>query len=172
MATVTITPDQSAVVAEIFIAAPPERVFAALTDPSQTRQWWGQKGLYRSTHSERDLRPGGKWWGEGVTSDGKPYRVEGEYVEIDPPRRLVYTWTPSWAHTLATVVYWNLEPRQVHGLHAGGPQKMGTGTMVKLRHEGFAGNLVEADNHQRGWTRVLGWLQAFVERGETVETRA
>jgi uncharacterized protein YndB with AHSA1/START domain len=35
MATVAVTPDQDAVVAEIFIAAPPERVFQAITDPDQ-----------------------------------------------------------------------------------------------------------------------------------------
>jgi uncharacterized protein YndB with AHSA1/START domain len=45
MATIAITLDQDAVVAEIFIAAPPERVFQAMTDPAQTPQWWGQKGM-------------------------------------------------------------------------------------------------------------------------------
>ena len=42
MATMAITSDQDAVVAEIFIAAPPERVFQAITDPKQMPQWWGQ----------------------------------------------------------------------------------------------------------------------------------
>jgi uncharacterized protein YndB with AHSA1/START domain len=172
MATATITPDQDTILAEVFIAAPPERVFQAITDPEQRRQWWGQKGLYHSTDSGSDLRPGGKWWGEGVGSDGKPFRVEGEYMEIDPPRRLVYSWMPSWAHPLKTVVYWELEPREVHGLQHRGPQKMGTGTFLKLRHVGFAGNPQAAAGHQQGWIRVLGWMQAYVEKGETVETRA
>ena len=35
MATATITPDQNAIVAEIFIAAPPGRVFQAISDPAQ-----------------------------------------------------------------------------------------------------------------------------------------
>jgi uncharacterized protein YndB with AHSA1/START domain len=35
MATATITPDQNAVIAEIFIAAPPARVFQAISDPNQ-----------------------------------------------------------------------------------------------------------------------------------------
>ena len=35
-----ITPDQDAVVTEIEIAAPPERVFEALTDPAQLMLWW------------------------------------------------------------------------------------------------------------------------------------
>jgi uncharacterized protein YndB with AHSA1/START domain len=57
MATATITPDQNAVVAEIFIAAPPTRVFQAISDPNQLPQWWGQPGLYRVTKSTMDLRP-------------------------------------------------------------------------------------------------------------------
>jgi hypothetical protein len=48
---------------------------------------------------------------------------------------------------------------------------MGTGTVVKIRQEGFAGAPEAAQNHAQGWTRVLGWMQAFVENGETVETR-
>jgi uncharacterized protein YndB with AHSA1/START domain len=43
MATVHITPDQDSVIAEVFVAAPPARVFEAITDPKQTAQWWGRK---------------------------------------------------------------------------------------------------------------------------------
>ena len=57
MATATITPDQDTVLAEIFIAAPPERVFEAITDPSQLAKWWGASGLYRLTETAADLRP-------------------------------------------------------------------------------------------------------------------
>jgi len=42
---------------------------------------------------------------------------------------------------------------------------------VKIRHEGFAGRPKEALGHTQGWKRVLGWMQAFVERSETVDTR-
>ncbi len=49
MATTQITPDNNVVLAEIFIAAPPDRVFQALTDPAQMSQWWGQKEMYRVT---------------------------------------------------------------------------------------------------------------------------
>lgn len=171
MATVTVAPDQNVMVAEIFIAAPPQRVFDALTDPKQRQQWWGQKGLYRPTESTSDLRPGGKWSGAGVAADGSPYRVDGEYLEVDPPHRLSYTWKPSFAHPLETVVHWELEPREVHGLHSRGPQRVGTGTVLKLRHEGFAGNERALAGHRQGWERVLGWVQSFLENGETVDTR-
>jgi len=172
MAATQITPDNNTVLAEIFIAAPPERVFQALTDPQQMSKWWGQKGMYRVTENTSDLRPGGKWSSAGVSADGKPFSVDGEYLEIDRPRLLVYTWNPSFAHKLKTTVRCELEAHDVHGLQHRGPQRVGTGTLVKIRQDGFAGNVEQAQDHSIGWTRVLGWMQAFVEKGETVDTRS
>lgn len=171
MATAAITPDQATVTAEIFIAAPPERVFQAITDPSQMPQWWGQQGIYRITEWKGDVRPGGKWSSVGAAADGSSFRVDGEYLEIDPPRLLVHTWIASWAGPLQTVVRWELEPRSIHGLQHRGPHKVGTGTVVRIRHEGFAGAPEAAHGHAEGWKRVLGWLHAFAENGETVDAR-
>jgi uncharacterized protein YndB with AHSA1/START domain len=171
MATARVTPDQDAVTLEIFIAAPPTRVFEAISDPKQTAQWWGQKGMYRIISSQADVRPGGKWLSQGVGEDGTEFSVAGEYLEVEPPRLLVHTWIPSYAGMQKTVVRWELEPRDVHGLQHGGPGRVGTGTLVKIHHSGFAGNLESAARHGEGWRRVLGWMQAFVERGETVNTR-
>ena len=172
MATAQISPDNNTIVAEIFIAAPPDRVFEALTDPKQTAQWWGQKGLYRGTKSEIDLRVGGRWLASGVTADGKEYQVDGEYLEIDRPRLLVYTWNPNFTtHPVKTTVRCELIPQDVHGLQSRGPQRVGTGTLVKIRQSGFAGNFEAAQGHTRGWIRVLGWLQAYVETGATIDSR-
>ncbi|HUA14975.1 MAG TPA: SRPBCC domain-containing protein [Verrucomicrobiae bacterium] len=171
MATATITPDQNAVLAEIFIAAPPARVFQAITDPAQLPLWWGRSSLYRVTKSSMDLRPGGKWRSDGVGSDGQSFYVEGEYLEVDPPRLLVHTWLGSYGPRIKTVVRWELEPHSVHGLHPSGPRKSGTGTMLRVRQEGFGGNLESATSHGEGWKRVMGWLEAYVERGETADTR-
>ncbi|MFZ0816376.1 MAG: SRPBCC domain-containing protein, partial [Candidatus Sulfotelmatobacter sp.] len=106
MATVAITPDQNAVVGEIFIAAPPARVFAAITDPSQMPRWWGQEGMYRVTEWKADLCVGGKWSSVGVGADGTSFRVAGEYLEVDPPRLLVHTWVASYTGPLKTIVRW------------------------------------------------------------------
>jgi len=171
MVTMAITPDQDAVIGEVFIAAPPARVFQALTDPGQVPRWWGQQGMYRITEWKGDVRPGGKWSSVGVGADGKSFRVDGEYLEVDPPRILSHTWIKSWGSNLNTVVRWELEPVDVQGLHPTGPKRAGTGTLVKIRHTGFAGAPQEAKEHSSGWTRVIGWMQAFVEKGETVETR-
>ena len=163
MPTAIVTPDQDAVVAEIFIAAPPARVFQAISDPAQLPLWWGQDGLYRVTQSTMDVRPGGKWRSEGKGADGKFFYVEGEYLEVDPPHLLVHTWVGSF-HTTKTLVRWELEPQAVHSLAPRGPKKSGTGTLVRVRHEGFAGDLRSAQEHGEGWRRVLGWLEAFVAR--------
>ena len=163
MATATITPDQNAVVAEVFIAAPPARVFQAISDPTQLPKWWGQSGLYHVTKSSMDVRPGGKWRSEGVGADGKTFFVEGEYLEVDPPRLLVHTWRSSYDQA-QTVVHWELEAETVSALHPSGPKRAGTGTWVRVTQEGFAGNFASAQSHGEGWKRVLGWLEAYVKR--------
>jgi len=171
MATIALTPDQDAVIGEVFVAAPPARVFQALTDPEQVPRWWGQQGMYRITEWKGDVRPGGKWSSVGIGVDGNSFRVEGEYLEVDPPRVLSHTWIKSWAGVKNTVVRWELEPVDVQGLHPNGPKRAGTGTLVKIRHTGFAGAPQDAKAHSDGWARVLAWMQGFVEKGETVATR-
>lgn len=172
MATTQLTHDNDAVVTEIFIAAPPGRVFEAITDPKQTALWWGQKGMYRITSSHYDLRPGGKWLSEGTGMDGKTFSVKGEYLEVDPPRLLLHSWVPSYETLPRTVVRWELEPRDVHGLQHAGPARVGSGTVVTITHSGFGENIESAKSHGEGWKHVLDWMQVFVEKGETVETRA
>jgi len=137
MATIAVLPDQSGLTAEIVIAAPPERVFEAITKPEQLMQWWGQKGMYRGKEWKADVRPGGKWSNTGVSDKGEEFSVSGEYLEVDPPRLLVYTWLASWTGSLKTTVRWELEPKEIHGLQANGPRKAGIGTLLKIRHEGF-----------------------------------
>jgi len=60
MATAQITSDNDAIVSEVFIAAPPARVFEAIADPKQLAQWWGQKSVFKVIDSKSDLRTGGK----------------------------------------------------------------------------------------------------------------
>jgi len=158
MATATITPDKDTVHAEIFIASPPERVFQALTDPRQMLRWWGQKGMYRCTQFHTDLRPGGMWRTEGLYDNGQPFHVGGEYLEVDPPKLLVYSWVASWSGDLKTTVRWELKAS-------------GDGTNVRIRHSGFAVRPEAAQEHAEGWQHALGWIQAFVEKGATIDTR-
>lgn len=157
MATPGSTPDADAIFNEIYIKAAPERVFQALVDPKQVPQWWGQGGVYRCTRFDSDLRRGGKWRSSGVGPDSGKFEVSGEYLEVDPPSVLAYTWTASWTGDARTMVRWELIPA------AGG-------TVVRIRHSGLAAYPELAKSYQ-GWPRMLGWLQALLERGETAEDR-
>jgi uncharacterized protein YndB with AHSA1/START domain len=152
-----IAPDNDIVNAEVFIAAPRERVFEALTDPKQAARWWGAADRYHMAEFQMDVRVGGKWSTKGTSAKMGAVTVHGEFVEIDPPRRLSYTWVSSWMPRNTTVL-WELEHQS-------------NGTLVKLTHRGFAGNAEQAQNHSIGWTMVLGWLQAYAEGGETVDNR-
>ncbi|MGB9402070.1 MAG: SRPBCC domain-containing protein [Candidatus Acidiferrales bacterium] len=157
MAASKSTPDADALVSEIHVAAPPERVFQALVSPEQVPQWWGQRGVYRCTKFQSDLRVGGKWRSEGLGPDGGNFKIAGEYLEVDPPHLLAYTWIASWTGDVKTTVRWELEPTS-------------NGTLVRIRHLGFAAHPEAAQNY-KGWPSLLGFLQAFLERGETVDDR-
>jgi uncharacterized protein YndB with AHSA1/START domain len=157
MATTKVTPGDDAIVAEIHIAAPPDRVFEALVTPEQVLRWWGQNGIYRCTEFSADLRVGGKWRSFGTGPAGGNFEVTGEYLEIDAPRLLVCTWVASWTGAAKTTVRWELTPKE-------------QGTLVTIRHSGLSA-YPEIANSYKGWPRMLGWLQALLERGETVETR-
>jgi uncharacterized protein YndB with AHSA1/START domain len=138
------------IVKQITIKAPAERVFEALTNPQQRLKWWGAEGVYRGTHMESDLRPGGKWLTRGVGRDGASFSVAGEYREIERPRVLVFTWLPSWEKDASeSLVRFDLD------------EKDGV-TTVRLTHSGLT---TEASrDHHKGWPQVLAWLRSYVER--------
>ena len=157
-ATVSFTPDQDAIFSEVLVLAPPERVFQALTDPTQLPKWWGQAGEYRITSLQADVRPGGKWKTIGVGADGKEFEVYGEYVEVDPPRVLEHTWVANWTGAAGSLVRWELVPS-------------GGGTLAKLRHSGLKNHPDAGKSYASGWPRVIGWMVAYVEKGATIDTR-
>lgn len=97
------------ILATVEIAASPERVFRALTSKEVT-EWWVRPGVFDTREWTGDVRVGGRWEASGVGKDG-PYSLEGEFIEIDPPRRLVHTWHPVGAPAAATsTVTYMLEP--------------------------------------------------------------
>jgi uncharacterized protein YndB with AHSA1/START domain len=99
-----------AIHAEIEIAAPPEAVFRALTTPAELMTWWGSPEMYTHDAWEVYLRVGGKWKSMGRGADHHTFSVEGEYLEIDPPRLLVHTWRASFDDLQTTVVRYDLAP--------------------------------------------------------------
>jgi uncharacterized protein YndB with AHSA1/START domain len=136
---------EGAILAIVDVAAPPDRVFRAITTPEEIVRWWGSDEAYRTTGWTQELRVGGPWRAEGRGADDSAFSVEGEFVEIDPPRRLVHTWKAPWDGGHVTTVTYRLDPA------AGG-------TRVTVRHDGFAGRPESCQGHAAGWEQVLGWL--------------
>jgi uncharacterized protein YndB with AHSA1/START domain/uncharacterized protein YciI len=134
------------VLARIEIAAPPERVWKAIST-DELAKWWGSDEMYRTTKHTVDLRAGGAYLSEGKGADGHAFHVSGTILEVEPPKRLVQTWEPSWESGPPSTVTWMLEPIE-------------TGTRLTVRHSGFTNPAACAD-HAKGWERVLAWLGGF-----------
>lgn len=136
------------ILAQVEIAAPIERVFAALTRGDEIVKWWGADQPYRTTEWTSELRAGGAWKSVGVGADGAPFSVEGEYLAVDPPRGVTFTWKPDWDGGRVSTVSYKLEAIE-------------SGTRVVLRHEGIT-DPASCRNHTTGWERVLNWLASYV----------
>src|SRR5579871_401161 len=70
--------------------APRELVFKAWTDAKQLAQWWGPRG-FTNPVSEWDFQPGGRIYVVMRGPNGTDYPMGGEFREITPPERLVFT---------------------------------------------------------------------------------
>ncbi|MBX7192783.1 MAG: SRPBCC domain-containing protein [Sandaracinaceae bacterium] len=132
--------------ASVEIDAPPERVWDAITEPSQLASWWGGE-LYRTYDWSLDLRPGGAW---STKADGKQglTTVHGEILELERPHRLVMSWHASWDGDARTVLRYELS-------------ETSRGTLVRVVLERFVDRPASCENHTQGWHLVLGWLEAF-----------
>lgn len=110
------------VLASVDIAASPERVFRALAS-REIADWWVRPGVFDTTEWTGEVRVGGRWRSAG-TVRGRPYALEGEYLEIDPPRKLVHTWQRVGIAAPPSTVTYLLEP-------------IAGGTRLTLRHSGL-----------------------------------
>lgn len=72
------------------IDAPPAQVFAAWTEPRQLVRWWGPEGV-SCPEAQVDLRVGGRYAIANRTPSGMVW-IRGEFLVVEPPHRLVYTW--------------------------------------------------------------------------------
>ncbi len=90
-ATVTLPSAEEILVTREF-DAPPHLVYRAWTEPDLVRRWWtaGQDGV-TAVEIEIDLRPGGTWRYAMVADDGVAVVFCGQYREVVPDERLVYT---------------------------------------------------------------------------------
>jgi len=115
------------------IAAPIEKVWAALTDPTAIGAWMGE-----AITIQVDLKVGGRYrLFSGETT--------GSFTRVEKPGHLEYTWRQGEWHAdwPDSVVRWKLTPD-------------GQGTQVRLIHSGFP-NVEERDGHDEGWDAY--WLE-------------
>jgi len=132
------------VLAGVEIAASPERVFRALTSREITG-WWVRPGVFDTREWTGDVHVGGRWRAWGMTR-GQPYVQEGEFLEIESPRRLVHTWDGAGRPDAPSTVTYLLEP-------------FDGGTRLTLRQAGFASRDV-CSAFALGWETSLERLVA------------
>jgi uncharacterized protein YndB with AHSA1/START domain len=141
------------IVMEIDIAASPERVFQALTDPQQLMEWWGEENHCQTTHWELDLRVGGQWRSKGSDDSCGEWVTWGEITELNPPWTMTYTWHEQVEYrpsVTQTTVRYDLERTE-------------KGTRVRLTHKGFAGNREAFESYRGGWPAVIDQLRDYLE---------
>jgi len=130
---------------ELRIDANPETVFEFFTNPEKMVRWKGRAATL-------DPRPGGVY---RIEMNAETI-VAGEYVEVDPPHRLVFTWgweggyasTPPGSSTVEIT----LTPD-------------GDGTLVRLVHSGLP-NAESVAAHADGWDMYLGRLSIAAAGGD------
>ena len=134
---------------DVLIGAPPERVWAIVTEPRHVARWF-------SDEAEIDLRPGGAmlltWHGHGV------YR--GRVEAVEPPRRFAFRWLRREDNEpgegTSTFVEFLLEPE-------------GSGTRLRVVESGFdrldwpeQERARYAGENSEGWVYELGQLREYV----------
>ena len=154
----TVTPDQDAIVLEIDVAAPPGRVFEALTTSDQLARWFNDASC-PVKYWRMDPRKGGAYSYATEKADFEvngvsEFECHGEILEFDRPRLLVYTWIANWHldKQKATVVRWELSPSA-------------NGTHVKVTHNGLAQEPAAREDYRGGWVGVVEKLKKFAETG-------
>ena len=125
-------------------AASPKRVFQAWTTPEEVKLWAAPGPTLGVPVAEIDLRVGGGYRIHMREPSGKEYRVVGTYREVDPPRRLVYTWS------------WETDPTVVDSIVTVEFHDRGGSTEVVLRHEGLPTE--KRAGHEVGWNGSLDKL--------------
>jgi DNA-binding transcriptional ArsR family regulator/uncharacterized protein YndB with AHSA1/START domain len=132
---------------EIFIRTTPERLWRAITDPAETRQY------YFGTEVQSDWKTGSKL----VYLDHGQVTLDCKIVEIDPAHRLVHTFSavydPEQAGDKPSRVTWEIE-------------KMGEACRLTLIHDEFEGETKTYHDVEHGWSQILSGLKTLIETGK------
>ncbi len=133
------------------ISAPLESVYAAWTDLDTAKRWWGPTGV-KTEELVIEPRVGGKFRWVLTTPDGEKMTTVGEFREVLPGEKLVFTWD---VETLVTVEF---------------KKKDYATTELHLTHEHLPGES-SRDNHAEGWNSALNNLEnLFAHSSETTSS--
>lgn len=132
------------------LAVPPERVFRALTDREALPRWWGPSG-FTMPDIELDLRAGGRYRFSMQPPEGEVFHLGGEFLAIEPPSRLAYTFRyeepdPDDRETVVTL---SLTPA-------------GQGTELVVTQGDFATE-DRLTLHRNGWSDSLDRLHQLID---------
>ena len=124
------------------VPAQPREVYRAWTEPELVQRWFKPRGG-SSAGAEMDVRVGGSYrWGMKLL--GHVYYAVGEYIAVEPPDRLVFTF--GWERTLLVRVTDSLVTVEFND--------HGDDTEVVITHERLPGRSVRA-LHGMGWRVCL-----------------
>ncbi|GAA4339054.1 SRPBCC domain-containing protein [Flaviaesturariibacter amylovorans] len=134
--------------------APADALYRAWTEEEALRQWWRPMGneLVRLTN---EIEPGGRVEYEFQTTEGAhAFTIRGTYKEVEPGRRLVYSWD------------WELPTNQPEDasfvLHVSF-QEAGKGSRLQVRQEQFKSEET-VQPHREGWEQGLQSLARYLEQ--------
>jgi uncharacterized protein YndB with AHSA1/START domain len=144
-------PDDNTLVLRRNFDASPATVYQAWTSPEAMRQWLRPTPDFSHNICEIDLCVGGKYRIGFQSPEGQRDTVAGEFQEIEPNERLVYTWIWEQPHDYAGV-----ETQVTVEFNS-----QDNGTELVLTHRRFAVTEMR-DHHSMGWSGALDQLVEFV----------
>jgi uncharacterized protein YndB with AHSA1/START domain len=133
-----VTGETTAVERKLAIAASPEAVWEFLVDPDKATRWMGQS-------AEFEPRPGGLYRVDVIPGN----TAVGEFVELDPPRRLVFTW--GWEPGGQGTVPVGTSTVEIELVATA------EGTTLRFTHRGLPDEEA-AQSHAHGWDHYLARL--------------
>ncbi|MFA9431139.1 SRPBCC domain-containing protein [Egicoccus sp. AB-alg2] len=134
------------------LPGPPAAVFAALTEPDRLARWWGPHG-FSLPEVELALRVGGGYRFAMQPPAGEPFHVQGEFLEVAPPHRLVFTFR-----------YEEPDPDDVETVVTVTLSARGAATRIFVEQEAFATEARRA-LHEAGWSDSLDRLRTLLAAG-------
>lgn len=126
--------------------ATPEAVFAAWTSAGALARWFAPSAHMATTVHELDARVGGRYRIEMREPGGKQHICTGEYLAIDAPYRLAFTWAWEIGDGEQTLVEVSL-------------RALSQGCALTLRHSRFSTEQAR-EGHRAGWEGCLGRLRS------------